>query len=263
MGIRKTRLRDSLIGLLLIGLVLAIWEAVVKIGWVSPLALPLPTGVIQSAVELALTAEFWRNWGRTLGVWIAAFAAGTGAGLALGFAAGVSERAWRILLPLLGYLRAIPPIALFPIALVAIGPGGLSIGVVASLASALYVFPGTAEAARESASRYRELAALLSASQPAFLRHFVAPGAAVQALASSRVSATVAFAVCVAGEMLIGGRTGVGAAVLDFSERYRLEEAYAYILAMGLVGLSIDLVFARITRLQIVESAAMWGPEES
>jgi len=29
------------------------------------------------------------------------------------------------------------------------------------------------------------------------------------------------------------------------------------------VGLSIDLVFASITRLQIVESAAMWGPEES
>ena len=47
--------------------------------------------------------------------------------------------------------------------------------------------------------------------------------------------------------MLIGGRTGVGSAVLDLSERYRLEEAYAYILAMGFVGLSIDLVFARIT----------------
>ena len=73
----------------------------------------------------------------------------------------------------------------------------------------------------------------------------------------------MAFAVCIAGEMPIGGRTGVGAAVLDLSERYRLEEAYAYILAMGLVGLVIDLVFASITRLQIVESAAMWGPEES
>jgi ABC-type nitrate/sulfonate/bicarbonate transport system permease component len=72
----------------------------------------------------------------------------------------------------------------------------------------------------------------------------------------------VAFAVCIAGEMLIGGRSGVGAAVLDLSERYRLEDAYAYILAMGLVGLSIDLVFASITRLQIVESAAMQGPEE-
>lgn len=262
MGKRKTRFRDSLIGLLLIGLVLAIWETAVRIGWISPLALPLPTGVIQSAAELGLTAEFWRNWGQTLGVWIAAFAAGTGAGLAFGFAAGVSERAWRILLPLLGYLRAIPPIALFPVALVANGPGGLSIGVVACIASALYVFPGTAEAARESACRYRELAAILSATKPAFLRHFVAPGAAVQALASSRVSATVAFAVCIAGEMLIGGRTGVGAAVLDLSERYRLEEAYAYILAMGLVGLVIDLVFAKITRLQIFESATMRGVAE-
>jgi len=263
MGMRKARLRDSLIGVLLIGVLLAIWETVVRTGWISPLALPLPTGVVGSAAELALTAEFWRNWGQTLGVWGAAFAAGTGAGLALGFAAGVSERAWLILLPLMGYLRAIPPIALFPVALVAIGPGALSIGVVGSLASALYVFPGTADAARESASRHRELAAILSASKPAFLRHFVAPGAAVQALASSRVSATVAFAVCVAGEMLIGGRTGVGAAVLDLSERYRLEEAYAYILAMGLVGLLIDLVFARITRLHIVESTAIRGPDES
>jgi len=263
MGIRKTRLRDRLIGLLLIGLVLAVWEAAVRVGWLSPLALPLPTGVIQSAAELALTAEFWLNSGRTLGVWSTAFAAGTGAGLALGFAAGVSARAWRMLLPLLGYLRAIPPIALFPVALVAIGPGDLSISVVAGLASALYVFPGTAEAARQSAARYRELALILSASRPAFLRHFVAPGAAVQALASSRVSATVAFAVCIAGEMLIGGRTGVGAAVLDLSERYRLEEAYAYILAMGFVGLVIDLVFASITRLQVVETAAMRGPEES
>jgi len=208
MGMRKARLRDSLIGVLLIGVLLAIWETVVRTGWISPLALPLPTGVVGSAAELALTAEFWRNWGQTLGVWGAAFAAGTGAGLALGFAAGVSERAWLILLPLMGYLRAIPPIALFPVALVAIGPGALSIGVVGSLASVLYVFPGTADAARESATRYRELAAILSASKPAFLRHFVAPGAAVQALASSRVSATVAFAVCVAGEMLIGGGRG-------------------------------------------------------
>ena len=167
------------------------------------------------------------------------------------------------MMPLLSFLRAIPPIALFPVALVSIGPGGLSIGVVAGLASALYVFPGTAEAARASAARYRELATILSASKTAFLRHFVAPGALVQALASSRVSATVAFAVCVAGERLIGGRTGVGAAVLDLSERYRLEEAYAYILAMGLVGLVIDLGFARITRLQIVESAAMRGYDGS
>jgi ABC-type nitrate/sulfonate/bicarbonate transport system permease component len=136
------------------------------------------------------------------------------------------------------------------------------VGVVAGLAAALYVFPGTAEAARESASRFRELASILSANQFEFLRHFVAPGAAVQALVASRVSATVSFVVCVAGEMIIGGRSGVGAAVLDFSERYLLEEAYVYLLAMGLFGLLIDLTFARLTRLRMVESASSQAPPE-
>ena len=262
MGMRTTRLRYTSVGMLLIGLILAAWELSVRVGWLSQLALPLPTSVLQRGAELALTAAFWSNWGRTLGVWLAAFAAGTAAGLSLGFAAGVNHRTWLVLLPLLGYLRAIPPIALFPIALIAMGPGGLSIGIVAGLASALYVFPGTAEAARESASRFRELASILSANNFEFLRHFVAPGATVHALVSSRVSATIAFVVCVAGEMIIGGRTGVGAAVLDFSERYRLEEAYAYILSMGLFGLLIDLMFARITRFQMVESASSQAPAE-
>jgi ABC-type nitrate/sulfonate/bicarbonate transport system permease component len=262
MGLRTKRLGYSALGLLLIGLLLATWEVAVRVGWLSQLALPLPTRVLQRGAQLALTSEFWSNWGRTLAVWITAFAAGTGAGLSLGFAAGVSGRTWLVLLPLLSYLRAIPPIALFPIALIAIGPGGLSVGIVAGLAAALYVFPGTAEAARESASRFRELASILSANKFEFLRHFVAPGAAVHALVSSRVSATIAFVVCVAGEMIIGGRTGVGAAVLDFSERYRLEEAYAYILSMGLFGLLIDLAFARVTRLRVVESASSQVPTE-
>jgi ABC-type nitrate/sulfonate/bicarbonate transport system permease component len=259
MGIRAKRFRYHALGLLLIGLVLATWELAVRVGWLSQLALPLPTGVLGRGAQLVFTPEFWSNWGRTLAVWLTAFAAGTGAGLSLGFAAGVSDRIWLILLPLLSYLRAIPPIALFPIALVAIGPGGLSVGIVAGLAAALYVFPGTAEAARESASRFRELASILSATKFEFLRHFVAPGAALQALVSSRVSATVSFVVCVAGEMIIGGRTGVGAAILDFSERYLLEEAYAYILTMGLFGVLIDSAFMRITRLRMVDFHG--GPE--
>ena len=262
MGLRTKRLGYSALGLLLIGLLLATWEVAVRVGWLSQLALPLPTRVLQRGAQLALTSEFWSNWGRTLTVWLTAFAAGTGAGLSLGFAAGVSHRTWLVLLPLLSYLRAIPPIALFPIALIAIGPGGLSVGIVAGLAAALYVFPGTAEAARESASRFRELASILSANKLEFLRHFVAPGAAVHALVSSRVSATIAFVVCVAGEMIIGGRTGVGAAVLDLSERYRLEEAYAYILSMGLFGLLIDLAFARVARLRMVESASSQLPTQ-
>lgn len=185
-------------------------------------------------------------------MWFVSFVSGLSVGLLLGFMAGASKRTSLILLPVLGYFRSIPPIALFPIALIAIGPGGLSVGLVASIGAALYVFPGTAEAARETAERFGQLSRILGSNRRQFLRLFVAPGAAVQALASSRIAATYAFAVCIAGEMIIGGRTGVGAAILDFSERYRLEEAYAYILYTGLVGLLIDLIFANVSKIRFI-----------
>ena len=81
-----------------------------------------------------------------------------------------------------------------------------------------------------------------------FLRHFVAPGTAIHAIVASRVAATYSFAACVGGEMLIGGRKGVGAAILDLSERYELEEAYVYILLAGLIGVLIDAGSAKMSK---------------
>jgi ABC-type nitrate/sulfonate/bicarbonate transport system permease component len=225
---------------------LLLWEVAGRIGLFSNLALPLPSRVLVAVIKEAISPTFLANWGRTLGVWIVSLFVGLVIGLCLGFASGANRAVGLTMLPVFGYLRAIPPIAMFPVALIAIGPGGLSIGLVAALGAALYVLPGTAEAARHVTAQYGELAFVLGTQKGKFLRLFVAPGAALGALAASRIAATYAFAVCVAGEMIIGGRRGVGAAILDLSERYRLEEAYAYVICTGVVGLLIDTLFSRL-----------------
>jgi ABC-type nitrate/sulfonate/bicarbonate transport system permease component len=46
--------------------------------------------------------------------------------------------------------------------------------------------------------------------------------------------------------MIIGGRTGIGAAILDLSERYELEEAYLYVVFVGVIGLLIDSASNRL-----------------
>jgi NitT/TauT family transport system permease protein len=250
MGGREARLSYLILGLALIMVLFGVWEWAGRTGRVSALALPVPSRVLVECARLPLSAQFVENWTATLGVWFTSLLLGLSAGLLLGFTSGASRPVSLAILPLVGYLRSVPPIALFPVALVALGPGNLPVGVVATLGAALYVFPGTAEAAREAAARFADLAKILGSSRTAFLIHFVAPGAAVQAVASSRVAATYAFAVCVAGEMIIGGRHGVGAAILDASERYLLEQAYAYVVYTGLVGLVIDLLFGRVSRVQ-------------
>jgi len=250
----KKDIRYITCGLILLTVIVVIWEIAVRTGLISTLALPLPSRVFTALANESTSAVFLKNWGRTVSMWAVSLTCGLFVGLLLGFTGGAYRGVYLAMLPLLGYLRSIPPIAMFPVALVAIGPGGLSICIVAALGAALYVFPGTVEAARESAERFHHLAAILGARRTQFLRVFVAPGAALHALASSRVAATYAFAVCVAGEMIIGGRAGVGAAILDLSERYRLEQAYAYVLCTGLVGLVIDALFAKVSKMSVLGS---------
>lgn len=253
----KKHFRYVCFGTLALALIFVAWELIVRTGVISSLALPLPSKVLVECTRQITSVEFLSNWLRTLRVWSISLGIGLLIGLMLGFASGASKPVALVLMPFLGYFRSIPPIALFPVAMIAIGPGDLPIGLVAALGAALYVFPGTAEASRQIANRFSNLAKILGADRTRFLVHFVAPGAAVQAIASSRVAATYAFAVCVAGEMIIGGRYGVGAAILDLSERYQLEQAYVYVLFTGIVGVLIDVIFSRVTHLRIISNQRM------
>jgi ABC-type nitrate/sulfonate/bicarbonate transport system permease component len=254
MGNRKSDFQYIGYGLILLLLFFLAWEWVVRSGKISFLVLPMPSKILIEGARQLILLEFYKNWFRTLTVWGVSLFWGLFFGLLLGFITGASKRIGLISLPLLGYFRSIPPITIFPIALIAIGAGSLPVGVVSTLGAALYVFPGTAEAAREASTRFSRLGKILGASRFQILYYFVAPGTFVHALASSRIAATYSFAVCVAGEMVIGGRFGVGAAILDFSDRYCLETAYVYVLSTGMVGLFIDLLFQKILQARFLGS---------
>jgi NitT/TauT family transport system permease protein len=223
------------------------WEIAGRAKWFSPLVLPVPSNVFHALVNEVGDGRFWRNWGQTASVWAPSWILGMAMGLGLGFVASVSATATRLVWPLASCLRALPPITLFPVALILLRPGALPAFVVATVGGALYVFPTVHEAAVENASRFNALATMLGFNRAGFLRHFVAPGALLQTLAASRVAAAYAFAVTVAGEMILGGRSGVGAAILDFSERLKLEQAYAYIISAAVIGLVIDAIVARLS----------------
>lgn len=233
-----------------------------RLGLYSNLAFPLPSGMISALCRLVLADAFIANWASTLGIWGVSLLLGLLIGVTLGFLAGMDDRVSELLTPFFGYFRSIPPIALFPVALIAIGSGSQATGTVASLAVLLNSFPIALVAAREAVLRHRDLAVSLGATRRQFLMLFVAPSTATAVLAGSRIAATLAFAVCVAGEILIGGRRGVGSAILELSERYRLEEAYAYIFCAGLVGVVIDSLFAWLAVLIKPTSGALAKKEK-
>lgn len=247
MGRRSSQLQSLYLGLIPIAVLLGVWEIAGQAGWFSNLVLPLPSRVFTALGSETMDGGLLRNWLRTVSIWLPSWVLGMALGLGLGFGASVSSATTRLVWPLASFLRVLPPITLFPVALILLGPGALPVSVVATVGGALYVFPTVHEAAVDNASRFGALATMLGFDRLGFLRHFVAPGALLHTLAASRVAAAYAFAVTVAGEMILGGRSGVGAAILDFSERFRLEQAYAYILSAAVIGLAVDAVVARLS----------------
>jgi ABC-type nitrate/sulfonate/bicarbonate transport system permease component len=246
MGKGESSISKHAKGFVLILIILLAWEYFTYFGFISNLVLPRPYNVLRKGYQLLQTGLFYQNVFQTLINWAIAFVVGTAIGLLLGFISGVNKNFEVFILPISAFLRSIPPIALFPIFLILIGPGTYSIIVVGILFVAIYVFPIAGQSAETAKSNFEELSQILNLSKVEFIRTIIIPATLISSIVASRIAASFLFAIIIAGEIIIGGSKGIGAAITEYSGRYMLEDAYFYILFTGLLGLSIDLILSLI-----------------
>jgi len=232
-------------GFLVILLFLFIWECVVRLNWVNDLVLPLPSKIFYEGRILLGSASFYTNFFSTLTNWFIAFVLGMFLGLTIGFVSGLNSKFEQLILPITAFFRSIPPIALFPVFLILLGPGKLPIIVAGVLGVIIYVFPIANQSAEAIKIKYQDLGHILKLSKFDLIKKIILPGTLINSFVSSRIAASYLFAICIGGEIIIGGRKGIGAAILEHSEKYQLEEAYFYIVFAGVLGLSLDLIISK------------------
>jgi nitrate/nitrite transport system permease protein len=75
----------------------------------------------------------------------------------------------------------------------------------------------------------------------------ILPAAAPTILTGMRISIGIAWLVIVAAEMLVGG-TGIGYFVWNEWNNLSIANILCGILAIGLVGMALDVLFARLQR---------------
>jgi NitT/TauT family transport system permease protein len=233
-------------GLIVILIFFGCWEFVIRFGWIDDLVLPMPSKMLTESFEFFSVKEFYINFFSTLINWIVSFVTGMILGLFVGLLSGINSKIEQLILPISAFFRSIPPIALFPVFLILIGPGKLPIIIVGIISVIIYVFPIANQAAETIKNKYYDLGFILQLSRYDFLKSMVIPGTIISSIVSSRIAASFLFAICIGGEIIIGGKHGIGAAILEHSEKYQLEEAYLYILIAGVLGLILDLVITKI-----------------
>ena len=171
----------------------------------------------------------------------------------VGFLIGMSPLMHKALDPFIQVLKPISPLAWMPLALFILKDSEVSSIFVIFICSIWPMLINTAFGVSSVKKDYINVARTheLGGLRTAFL--VILPAAAPTILTGMRISIGIAWLVIVAAEMLVGG-TGVGYYVWNEWNNLDLTSVVFSILMIGVVGMILDLLLARATKLvQYVE----------
>ena len=166
----------------------------------------------------------------------------------LGFLIGMSPLINRALDPFIQILKPISPLAWMPLALYTIKDSGLSAIFVIFICSVWPMLLNTAFGVASVRKEWINVARTLEVGTVRRAFTVILPAAAPTILTGMRISIGIAWLVIVAAEMLVGG-TGIGYFVWNEWNNLSITNVIIAILLIGVVGMLLDQILARFTRL--------------
>jgi NitT/TauT family transport system permease protein len=237
--------------------------AAVAIWWGLWLLRVFPESVFPSPLAVAKGLGEEIRTGRLLGDLVASlFRVTTGfllaviLGLPAGLWLGRHARTRYALLPVVNFFRSLSPLAWIPFAILWFGIGDLPAIFLIFMACFFPIVLGTLAGVANIPSVYFRVAQDYRFTNLEMLTKVTLPAIAPQLITSLRVTAGLAWLVVVAAEM-IAGRDGLGFAIWDARNGLRMDLLVAGMIVIGIIGMVIDRVLVRLTRIQSVR----WGYE--
>jgi len=169
------------------------------------------------------------------------------AGTLLGVAIGLSPLVSMVTQPLVSFFRSIPPVALLPFAIVALGVGDemkiFLIAFVCLWPMVLNVSDGVLELDRtmlDSARSYRIVGVT-------FWRYIIAPAIMPRIFAGMRICLSIAILMLVTSEM-IASTSGIGYYIFQAQQTYKVSAMWSGIFLLGVLGVLLNMIFVMVEK---------------
>jgi nitrate/nitrite transport system permease protein len=166
----------------------------------------------------------------------------------VGFLIGMSPTVYRALDPFIQVLKPISPLAWMPLALFTLKDSSISAVFVIFICSLWPMLINTAFGVASVRREWLNVAKTLEVGPVRKAFRVILPAAAPTIMTGMRISIGIAWLVIVAAEMLVGG-TGIGYFVWNEWNNLSITNILTAILAIGLVGMVLDQMLARLTKL--------------
>jgi len=228
-------------------LFLVIWEIAPRVGLVDRVFLPPLSAVLESFGELLVSGELGKHVGTSL------TRAGTGfaiavllaipLGIAIGWWAGVAQ----FLGPFLELFRNTAALALLPVFILVLGIGETSKITLVVYACFFPILLNTIAGVRTVDPLLVKSARSLGLPPVRLFQKVVLPAAVPTIFTGIRMAGTSSILVLIAAEM-VGAKAGLGYLITYAQFNFQIANMYAGIIAISLVGVSINAVLVGLER---------------
>lgn len=228
-------------------LLLLIWEATARAGWLHPLFFPPPSQVAITLIDLAQKGVVWSHLSATLSRLLLGFALGAAPAVLLGMVLGLSRPLRLLILPVANVLYTIPKIAILPLVLLVLGLGEASKIAITAISVFFLVLLNTVAGVLGIERHYLDVARNLGASRWQVYRTIALPGALPLIIAGCKLGLGFALVVVVGTEFVVSGaRTGVGVLLWESWQILAIEQMYVGLVLTAFLGWILNLVLDEI-----------------
>jgi len=236
--------------LLALGVILAVWQAIVWLRVAPTAYLPSPAVVALAAAGMFSSPEDMHAEALTVLRALAGFALTVPLGIALGALGALVPAFQKALRPWTELLRPMPPAAIIPISVFAIG-FGLKLYLFTIVFAALWpVYFNTVAAFSGTSEVLLRTGRAFGCSRPALIARVVLPNALPQIFIGIRIAAAISLLVSVVTDMF-AGQDGLGYLLFERAFALRIPDVFALTLLCGLDGMAFNEMVLILRRLVI------------
>ncbi len=238
------------------GVGLLAWAALSALKLFPESAFPSPAAVARGFVEAVRAGRLGDDIVASLFRVSTGFGLAVGLGTPIGLWLGLKLRARLALLPAVNFFRSLSPLAWIPFAILWFGIGDVPSIFLIFMTAFFPMVLATSAAVATVPAVYFRIAQDYEFHGVEFLTQVTIPAIMPQVITALRVTAGLSWVVVVAAEM-IAGRDGLGFLIWDARNQLRPDLVVVGMIVIGLLGVAIDRLLLRLTRI----SSVRWGYE--
>jgi NitT/TauT family transport system permease protein len=225
-----------------------VWDLVVRFGLIKAILLPPPLATLQTLVTGLAGGALLTDFAVTVWRTLEAFVIAGVIGVPLGVLLGSNERAYRSVEFLIDFFRSTPSSALIPLFLLIFGVSDVNKVAIAAFGAWLIVVFNSAYGVLNARKQRVMAAKVMGASRWRIFCDVLVWESLQPTFVGLRSAVSMALVIVVVAEMFIGSDSGLGHRIIDAQQVLNVRSMYAAILAAGILGYVLNIVFLLLER---------------